>query len=199
MRFIDITFAATLVAFGLGAVAGAFVTAVSLSFRLFMLLLINFRVFAPVKAVSESGKIAIMLLIFLNNCVPIILSFAYALILCKVQWEPPMRPVVRKWLLTAFSLLTGGLLGFFNLGATLMLVAKMWSPTVVNALLQSSWAHAPLEFLLILACVAEPMRLSRRTESLDELLKYLHSDANVIPLFLFGLLVSAAIEVFVGL
>jgi len=199
MRFIDIAFAVTLVAFGLGALAGAFVTAVSLSFRAFMLLLLNFRVVAPVEAASESGKIALMLLIFLNNCVPIILSFVYALMLCKVHWEPPMRAVVRRWLLTAFSLLTGGLLGFFNLGATLMLVAKTWGPNVVNALLQSSWVHAPLEFLLVLACVAEPMRLSRRTGSLDEVLRRLHSDANVLPLFLLGLLVSAAIEVFARL
>lgn len=199
MRFIDIAFAATLVAFCLGALAGACITALSLSFRVFMLLLINSRVIGPVRAASESGRIAVMLLIFLNNCVPIILSFVYALILCKVHWEPPMRAAVRKWLLTAFSLLTGGLLGFFNLGATLMLVAQMKGPTVVNALLQSSWVHAPLEFLLVLACVAEPLRLTRRTESLDEVLKNLHSDAKVLPLFLIGLLISAAIEVFVSL
>ena len=199
MRFIDIAFVATLVAFCLGALAGAIVTALSLSFRVFMLLLINTRVIAPVRAASESGKIALMLLIFLNNCVPIILSFVYALILCKVHWEPPMRAVVRKRLLTAFSLLTGGLLGFFNLGATLMLVVQMRGPTVVTALVQSSWVHAPLEFLFVLVCVAEPMRLTRRTEGLDEVLKNLHSDAKVLSLILIGLLVSAAIEVFAGL
>jgi len=110
-----------------------------------------------------------------------------------------MRAVVRRRLLTAFSLLTGSLLGFFNLGATLTLVAKVDGPTVVNALLQSSWAHAPLEFLLVLACVAEPMRLTRRTKNLDELLEHLHSDAKVLPLFILGLLVSAAIEVFARL
>ena len=199
MKFIDAAFGATLVAFSLGSLAGAFVTAFSLTFREFMLLLINSRVIAPVRAASQSGSLALMLLIFLNNCVPVALSFVYPLIIGKVHWTPPMPTVVRNRLLIAFSLLTGGLLGFFNFGATLMLVAEMKGPTLVNALLRTSCVHAPLEFLLVLACVAEPMRLSRRTGSLDEVLRRLHSDANVLPLFLLGLLVSAAIEVFARL
>jgi len=199
MRFIDLAFGATLVAFGLGALGGAFVTALSLTFREFMLLVINLRLVAPVRAASESGEFALMLLIFLNNCIPVGLSFVYPLILGKVRWTPPMRTATRNRLLTAFSLLTGGLLGFFNLGATLMLIAELKGPTLVNALLQSSWVHAPLEFLLVLACVAEPVRLTLRGEEGADVLKYLRSDAKLLVPCLVGLLASAAIEVFAGL
>ena len=199
MKFIDAAFGATLVAFSLGSLAGAFVTAFSLTFREFMLLLINSRVIAPVRAASQSGSLALMLLIFLNNCVPVALSFVYPLIIGKVHWTPPMPTVVRNRLLIAFSLLTGGLLGFFNFGATLMLVAEMKGPTLVNALLRTSCVHAPLEFLFVLACVAEPLRLTWRGGEGGAIVKCLRSDAKLLLLCLIGLLASAVIEVFAGL
>jgi len=199
MKFIDFAFGITVVAFSLGSLAGAFVTAFSLTFRGFMLLLINLRLIAPIRAASESGEVTLMVLIFLNNCVPVALSFVYALIICKVPWTPPMRTAARNRLLTAFSLLTGGLLGFFNLGATLMLVVDVRGPTIVNGLMQTSWVHAPLEFLLVLLCVAEPLRLTRFSKTVDEILKQLRSDAKFLPLCLTGLLVSSAIEVFAHL
>jgi hypothetical protein len=99
-------------------------------------------------------------------------------------------------LLTAFSLLTGGLLGFFNLGATLMLVQKIGGPTLLNALLRTSWLHGPIEFLLVLACVAEPLRLTLRPLNGDEIVRFLRADAKLLFICLVGLIASAAIEVF---
>jgi hypothetical protein len=196
MKFIDIAFGTTVVAFGLGALAGGFVTAFSLTFRDFMLLLINLRIVTPVRAATVFGRVALMLLIFLNNCIPVTLSFAYPLIIGKVRWTPPLRATLRNRLLTAFSILTGGLLGFFNLGATLMLVEEMRGPTLLNALLRTSWVHAPLEFLLVLACVAEPLRLTLRPTNGDEIVSLLRADVKLLFICLVGLIASAAIEVF---
>jgi len=199
MKCIDTAFGITLAAFCLGSLAGALITALSPSFRGFMLLLINLRVLAPVQSTAEFGKLALMMLIFLNNCIPVALSFAYPLIIGKTHWTPPMRKVMMVRLLTAFSLLTAGLLGFFNLGATLMLVEELKGQTALNAILQTSWIHAPLEFLFVLACVAEPLRLTRRARSVDDIAKFLRSDTSLLAACLAGLIVSAAIEVFAAL
>jgi hypothetical protein len=199
MKFIDIAFGATLVAFGLGSLAGTLVTALSPAFREFLLLLINSRVTTPVRAASSLGTVAVMLLIFLNNCIPATLSFLYPLILGRVRWTPPIRKVTLTRLLTAFSLLTGGLLGFFNLGATLTLVAELRGSSTVNGLLATSWVHAPLEFLFVLSCVAEPLRLALRRVDGEEIVGFLRADAGLFFISLVGLLASAAIEVFARL
>jgi hypothetical protein len=200
MKFIDIAFGATFVAFGLGSLAGGLVTAFSSTFREFLLLLIKSRVITPVRAASTLGAIAVMLLIFFNNCIPVALSLLYPLILAKVHWTPPIRKVIMIRLLRAFSLLTGGLLGFFNLGAPLMLVAELRGPSRVNGLLATSWVHAPLEFLFVLACVSEPLRLAvRQAVGGDEIIRSLRADDNMFFISLLGLLASAAIEVFARL
>jgi hypothetical protein len=199
IKFIDIAFGATLVVFGLGSLAGAVVTTFSSTFREFLLLLINSRVITPVRAVSSLGAVAVMLLIFFNNCVPVALSFAYPLILGKVCWTPRIRKVNMIRLLSAFSFLTAGLLGFFNLGATLTLVELLRGPSTVNGLLATSWLHAPLEFLFVLACVSEPLRLAVRLVSGDEIVRFLRADDNLFFISVVGLLVSAAIEVFARL
>ena len=186
-------------AFGLGSIAGALVTAFSSTFRGFMLLLINSRATTPVRAAFSLGSLAVMLLIFFNNCVPVVLSFLYPLILGRVRWTPPIRKVVMIRLLAAFSLLTGGLLGFFNLGATLTLVAELRGIGIVKGLLATSWVHAPLEFLFVLACVSEPLRLAARRLGWDEIVRFLRADANLLLISLLGLLASAAIEVFARL
>jgi hypothetical protein len=199
MKFIDIAFGATLVAFGLGSVAGALVTALSSTFREFLLLLIKSRVTTPVRAAYSLGAVTLMLLIFFNNCIPVALSFVYPLILGKVRWTPSIRKVTLIRFLTAFSLLTGGLLGFFNLGATLTLVAELRGPSMVNGLLATSWVHAPLEFLFVLACVSEPLRLAARRVGGEEIVRFLRADVNLFFISLVGLLASAAIEVFARL
>ena len=199
MKFIDIGFGATLVAFGLGSIAGALITVLSLTFREFLLFLINARVITPVRAAFSLGAVAVMLLIFFNNCIPVALSFLYPLILGKVRWTPPMRETTLSRLLAGFSLLTGGLLGFFNLGATLAVVAELRGPSTVIGLLATSWVHAPLEFLFVLACVSEPLRLAVRRVRGDEIVRLLRADASLLFISLIGLLASAAIEVFAHL
>jgi hypothetical protein len=200
MKPIDIAFGITLLAFGLGSAAGAMLTAFSPTFREILLLLINFRVIFPMRAATPFGEAVVMLLIFSNNCVPIALSFLYPLILGKVRWTPPIQRPTEYRLLMGFSLLAGGLLGFFNLGAPLMLVAELRGPTLLNRLLASSWVHAPLEFLFVLACVAEPLRLARNTRVVDRgIVRLLRTDLGLLLICLIGLLASAAIEVFAGL
>ena len=199
MKFIDIAFGATLVAFGLGSLAGALVTALSSAFREALLLLINSRIITPVRAASSIGAIAVMLIIFLNNCIPVALSFLYPWVLGRVRWTPPIPKATMTRLLTAFSLLTGGLVGFFNLGASLTLVAELRGSSMVNGLLATSWLHAPLEFLFVLSCVAEPLRLAVRRVSGDEIVRFLRVDVNLFFICLVGLLASAAIEVFARL
>ena len=199
MKFIDIALGATLVVFGLGSLAGALVTAFSSAFREFLLLLINSRVITPVRTASSLGTVALMLLIFFNNCIPVVLSFAYPLILGKVRWTPPIRKNAMFQLLAAFSLLTAGLLGFFNLGAVLTLVEELKGPSGVNGLLATSWMHAPLEFFFVLECVSEPLRLAVRRISGDEIVRFLRSDGNLFIISILGLLASAAIEAFARL
>ena len=199
MKFIDIAFGATLVAFGLGSIAGALIIVLSPTFREFLLFLINLRVITPVRAAFSLGTVTVMLLIFFNNCIPVALSFLYPLILGKVRWTPPIRKVIVIRLLAAFSLLAGSLLGFFNLGATLTLVAELRGISTVNGLLATSWIHAPLEFLFVLVCVSEPLRLAVRRVRGDEIVRFLRADASLLFISLVGLLASAAIEVFAHL
>jgi hypothetical protein len=196
MKLVDIAFGATLVVFVLGSFAGVLITVASLNFRTFLLLLITSRIIGPVRATSALGQVALMLLVFSNNCIPVVLSFAYPLIIGKAHWTPPMSEATRSRLLTAFSLLTAGLLGFFNLGATLALLASMKGLNAVTGLLATSWLHAPLEFFFVLACVAEPLRLAMRRAHRDEIVQFLRADLELILICLVGLLASAAIEVF---
>jgi hypothetical protein len=137
-----------------------------------------------------------MLLIFLNNCIPVILSFVYPLIIGKAHWTPPMTAVVGRRLLMAFSLLTAGLLGFFNLGATLTLVVSLKGLSAVTGLLGTSWLHAPLEFFFVLTAVAEPFRL--RQDEKGKIVRSLRVDMNIFVICLVGLFASAAIEVLAG-
>jgi hypothetical protein len=81
----------------------------------------------------------------------------------------------------------------------LTLVAELRGPSVVNGLLVTSWVHAPLEFLFVLACVSEPLRLAARRVRGDEIVRFLRVDANLFFISLVGLLASAAIEVFARL
>lgn len=199
MKFIDRAFGATLVAFVIGSLAGVLLTAFSSAFRDFMAFLVNTRAIVPVRGASALGGVAVMLLVFANNCVPVALSFLYPLIIAKVRWTPPLRSSARNRLLTGFSLLTGGLIGFFNLGATLTLVSEIGGPAMLNRLLGASWLHAPLEFLFVLICVAEPLRIVVRRIGGKGIIKFLRGDLELLFISLIGLLASAAIEVFAGL
>jgi hypothetical protein len=101
--------------------------------------------------------------------------------------------------LATFSLLAGGLIGFFNLGATLMLASQLAGSALVSRLLATSWLHASLEFLFVLICVAEPLRLAWQRIEGTAISRFLWADINMLFISLIGLLASAAIEVFAGL
>jgi hypothetical protein len=199
MKFIDRAFAATLAAFLLGSLAGALLVASSLPFRDFMAVLINTRALGPVRGASAFGEVAILLLVFVNNLVPVVLSFLYPLMIAKIRWEPAISDSTRNRLLGAFSLLTGALLGFFDLGATLILVLEIGGTVTVTRLLEASWVHAPLEFLFVLLCVAEPLRTLLRPTAPDGIIGSLRGDLKLLFICLIGLLASAAIEVLAGL
>lgn len=199
MKFIDRAFAATTMAFVIGSFAGALLTASSLVFREGMVFLVNARAIAPVRGASAFGGVVVMLLVFANNCFPVALSFLYPLMIAKVRWTPPIRTSTRNILLTGFSLLTGGLIGFFNLGAILMLVSEIGGPAMLNRLLATSWLHAPFEFLFVLICVAEPLRIVLNRAGGNGTVRPLRGDLEILLISLVGLLASAAIEVFAGL
>jgi hypothetical protein len=199
MKFIDRAFGATLLAFFTGSLAGTFLIAFSLEFRELMAFLLNTRAIVPVRAASALGSVTVMLLVLANNCVPVVFSFLYPWIIAKVRWTPPIREPTRHFLLTAFSLLTAGLLGFFNLGATLTLVSEIGGLTLLTRLLLASWVHAPLEFLSVLVCVAEPLRIVERRSGVNGIVGSLRADLKLLFICIIGLLASAAIEVFASL
>ncbi|MGA2791030.1 MAG: hypothetical protein ABSF00_09705 [Candidatus Bathyarchaeia archaeon] len=198
MRYVDRAFGGTLAALILGSLAGSLLTALLAPFRSFMAFLLNTRAIIPVRAASAVGDVAVTLLIFANNCVPVVLSFLYPLIIAKVRWTPPLRDQARNQLLTTFSLLTGGLVGFFNLGATLMLASELGGLTLLIRLLETSWLHGPLEFFFVLVCVAEPSRIVGRRSESDGIVGSMRADMILLLISLIGLLVSASIEVFAG-
>lgn len=199
MRYVDRAFGGTLAAFLLGSLAGALLTALFAPFRSFMAFLLNTRAIAPVRAASVLGDVAVMFLVFANNCVPVVLAFLYPLIIAKVRWTPPLSDQARSRLLTAFSLLTGGLVGFFNLGATLTLAYELGGSTLLDRLLATSWAHAILEFFFVLVCVAEPSRMAGVRSGGDGIVGSLRADMKLLFISLIGLLLSASIEVFAAL
>jgi hypothetical protein len=101
--------------------------------------------------------------------------------------------------LTGFSLLTGGLIGFLNLGATLMLVLEVGGFGMLNRLVAASWVHAPFEFFFVLISVAEPARIMFNRVDEAGMAGVLGGDLKILLISLVGLLASAVIEVFAGL
>lgn len=199
MKFVDRAFGATLLAFALGSLVGALMIAFFPTFRTLMIFLLTVRAIGPLRAATSLGEVAVTLLVFLNNCVPVLLSFLYPGIIAKVRWVPPIRNITRNRLFAAFSLLVGGLVGFFDLGATLMLASEIGGMSLVDRLMAMSWIHAPLEFLFVLICVAEPLRIARGGTVGKRIVASLRVDLKLLCISLLGLLVSAIIEVIVGL
>jgi hypothetical protein len=140
-----------------------------------------------------------MLLILANNSVPPFLSFLYPLIIGKVKWTPSLSEGTENFLLVAFSELCGFLIGFFDLGAILMFAWQTGGGGFVNLLLARSYVHGPLELLLVLLCVAEPMRLVRSRRGNMKLVKALMRDLWLLVFCVIGLLITAAVEVYVGI
>ena len=98
-------------------------------------------------------------------------------------------------LLSSFSKLCGFLIGFLDLGATLTVAYTNGGEGLLNKLIATSWFHAPLEFFFVLLAVAEPLRLVGRSGMLNLVRK----DFGLLVICVLGLLVSALVEVFLGI
>ncbi len=194
MKFIDRAFLMTLAAFTLGAGTGVLATLTLLPLDLLIGRLIVVRLLEPVQAASTFGSAVLVLLIFANNAVAVFLSFLYPLILGKVRWTPTPSARTMQRLLAAFSVLIGFLIGFFNLGATLGWAWESGGWIRLNHLLAVSWLHVPIEFLAVLICVAEPLRIMCEPRH-DGITQSLRSDLVLLVASLIVLLGSAAIEV----
>src|SRR3989304_7313305 len=111
MRYLDRAFAVTVEFFAIGVVSGVLVTIAIPVFREMAVALMEFRMLEPVRAVSAFGRLAVLVLIFLNNSVPVALSFAYPALIAKLQWTPPLSNRRRRILLDAFTVLVAFLTG----------------------------------------------------------------------------------------
>jgi hypothetical protein len=194
MKYLDRSFATTLVLFLLGSVLGAFLVIMLPLIRGPMISLLQARLVTPVKAASQFGNVALLLLVFLNNSIPAALSFAYPFIIARVDWTPPLTPKKWRLLLSWFSWLCAFLIGFFGLGVALSIGWLFGGLVLLITLLRGAWVHGPIELLAVLLCVSEPMRLTRYDQT--ELTWHLQMDLKLLIICLFALLASAAIEVF---
>ena len=194
MKFIDRALLITLAAFTLGACVGALATLTLLPLDLLIGTLIVVRLLEPAQAASMFGSAVLVLLIFANNAVAVLLSFLYPLILGKVRWTPTPSARTMQRLLAWFSVLAGFLIGFFNIGATLGWVWENGGWVRLDRLLTMSWLHAPIEFIAVLICVAEPLRIMWGPRH-DGIAQSVRSDLVLLMASLIVLLGSAAIEV----
>lgn len=196
MGILDRALGITLAAFSLGALTGAIVVLSSNLVQSAMLALIQYRLVEPVRNATELGGTVVAVLIFVNNSVPVVLSFLYPVIVGRVAWTPPLSKTRKVRLMTGFSVLAGFLIGFFNLGAVLSLAWLMGGVSLVDSLLSVAWLHAPLEFFFVLLGVSEPLRLvGNGTADLD-LVEGVRKDLRLLLVCLFGLLTSSLLEVF---
>jgi hypothetical protein len=184
-------------AFGVGALTGFLLAILIPSFGHTMIGMLQVRVLEPVQAATRIGGFIVVILIFANNSVPVLLSFLYPILLARIHWTPPLTKRGRSWLLIGYSLLAAFLVGFLDLGASLGSILLERGESVVISLMSRSWLHGPLEFVLVLLCIAQPARLAARNNY--------HSGASLnrkdVGLFLgslVGLLAAAILEYALG-
>jgi len=194
MRFIDRALALTVAVFLIGAFIGAILVVLSSSVREFAIMLLQARMLSPVQSVSHLGKIAVFLLIFVNNCVPVVLSFAYPLIIARIKWTPPLSERRNFLFLSGYTLVVAFLIGFFSLGAPLATAWALGGTQMLLSLISEAWVHGPLEFAFVLVCVAEPHRVARVAREVAN--SRLFHDRGLLAVSIVGLLVSGAVEVF---
>jgi hypothetical protein len=199
MRYLDRAFAVATGIFILGSLTGFLVVVLTQQVRDLMIFILQMRMLTPIQTVSGFGKSATSVLIFLNNSIPPLLSYLYPLLIMKVRWTPPLSRGRQDLFMWSFTALCSFLIGAFNLGAVLALGWKIGGPGLVLHLLSTASVHGPLEFLFILLCVAEPLRiaLDSKADRADRGLAVLRNDVKLLMLCLLGLLVSALIEAFV--
>jgi len=162
-----------------------------------MIILIRARVITPVQSISRFGNGALILLVFLNNSIPALLSFAYPFIIVKLNWTPPLSTSRRRFLLNSYTLLCAFLVGFFGLGVTLSTGWMLGGRALLLNLLGGAWVHGPIEIIAILLCVSEPLRLAKR-EIQDDIELNLMRDRKLLVICLLLLFLSAGIEVVTG-
>jgi hypothetical protein len=194
MRFIDRPLALTVAVFLIGAFIGAILVVLSSNIREFAMMLLQARMLSPVQTVSHLGNIAVFLLIFVNNCVPAVLSFIYPLVLARINWTPPLTERRNFLLLSCYTFVAAFLIGFFSLGAPLATGWVLGGTSMLFSLISTASVHGPLEFAFVLVCVAEPLRIARATKGMSA--RALLDDWPLLAVSILGLLGSSAIEVF---
>ena len=194
VRFIDRPFAISLSTFGAGALTGFLLAVLVPAFRVAMVRMLQVRVLEPVEGALMIGGFAVVVLIFANNAVPVLLSFLYPILLARIPWTPPLPRSRRGLLLTGYSVLAAYLVGFFDLGASLGSILFERGESVVTSLLRHSWLHGPIEFTLILLCIAEPARIAARGGTGSGIASFNRKDAVLLLSCLIGLLAAAILE-----
>lgn len=194
MRFIDRPLVLTMAVFLIGAFIGAILVVLSSNIREFAIMLLQARMLSPVQTVSHLGNIAVFLLIFVNNCVPAVLSFIYPLVLARIKWTPPLTERRNFLLLSGYTFVAAFLIGFFSLGAPLATGWVLGGTSMLFSLISTASVHGPLEFAFVLVCVAEPLRIARATR--EDVAERLFDDRELLAVSVLGLLASATIEVF---
>ena len=184
--------------FLLGSLAGSILVVTVPLVRGPLILFLQARMISPINAVSHFGKAALTLLVFVNNTIPALLSFLYPLIIANVNWTPPLTRRNKRILLGGFSGVCAFLVGFFGFGIALAIGWVVGGRFLFFNLLASATVHGPLEILFVLLCSSEPLRLAEQHDRI-ELMTHLRQDLKLLIFCLFGLLLSAAIEVLVGL
>ena len=158
-----------------------------------MILILQARVITPVKGASQFGNGALLLLVFFNNSISVLLSFAYPFIIFKLNWTPPLTPSRRQFLLSSYTSLCAFLVGFFGLGVTLSIGWLLGGRGLLLDLLSDACVHGPIEITAILLCVSEPLRLAKQVIDLESNLRH---DLKLLVICLLVLFLSAAVEVF---
>jgi len=194
VRFIDRSFAISLSTFGAGALTGFLLAVLVPAFRDAMVGLLQVRVLEPVQGAMILGGLAVVILIFANNAVPVLLSFLYPILLARIPWTPPLTRSRRGLLLTGYSLLAAYLVGFFDLGASLGSILFERGESVATSLLRHSWLHGPIEFTLILLSIAEPARIAARRGIGSGITSFNRKDTVLLLGCLVGLLAAAILE-----
>lgn len=190
-------FAVSLGLFCVGTLLGATTVILSPTFRDFALQLLQVRVLAPLTTVVRFGGVAVFSLVFLNNAIPVVLSVLYAIAILRISWTPPLSQSKRSQFLGYYTGIVSFLIGFFDLGATLAVGWALGGSSLVVSLLSRAWVHGPLEFFFVLVSVSWPLKVAWMGDARDS--EVMVRGQRLLLISLSGLLVSGAIEVFLGI
>jgi hypothetical protein len=197
MKFIDRPFGLTMIVFIIGASAGAGSTALFQDVRELALALFQARMISPLETVSHLGNIPLFFLIFANNSVPAVLSFAYPFVILRIKWTPPLTAERFLLFLGGYTFAASFLVGFFSLGAPLGTAWVLGGSKMIHSLVYGAALHGPLEFAFVLVCVAEPFRIALLKGEMAA--ERLSDDFKLLAVAIVGLAASGATEVFLGI